>query len=69
MKSADMQRQIESMQNTLKKVKESATLSANDPALVQLERIMQRKVEELAIAKAEEGESLSHCILFAEIDR
>ena len=69
MKPADMQRQIESMQNTLRKVKESAMLSANDPALVQLERILQKKIEEFAIARAEEEEFLSHCILFAEIDR
>lgn len=47
------QRQIDSLQETLKKAKESAVLAPNDPGILELERIMLRTAGELEAAKAE----------------
>lgn len=66
MKSEDLQRQIESMQNSLRRA--SANLPPNDPALGELKRIVQRKIEEVDCAAEEEMMAPSDCILFAEYE-
>lgn len=64
MKSEDLQRQIESMQNSLRKA--SASLPSYDPALSEFKRIVQRKIEEVDCIEEEQIEMPADCILFAD---
>ena len=64
MKSGDLKRQIESMQNSLRKA--SASLPSYDPALSEFKRIVQRKIEEADCVEGEEIAGSADCILFAD---
>ena len=62
------QRQIDSIRNALQKAKNSGMLPPNDPALVELERIMLKKVGELEAAKIEaEGTPGFENLLFGDV--
>ena len=64
----DAQRQIDSLSNALRKAKESPMLSSNDPSLVELERIMHRKIEQLEMARTEEHNAAEfERLFFADI--
>ena len=64
MKSEDIQRQIESMQRSLRKA--SANLGPDDSGVSELKRIMQRKMDEASRAVEEESTAAGRCILFAD---
>lgn len=68
MKSEDIQRQVQSLQDTLRKAKDSAMLAPNDPAVAELERIVMRKIEQTEALKAEESKAVLEHIFFAEDD-
>jgi hypothetical protein len=68
MKSEDIQRQIESMQNSLRKAKDTAMMPSNDPALIELERIVLGKLEELEAEREEEITALSERMFFADYE-
>lgn len=58
------QKAIASILSMLKEAKESAALGPNDPAVVELERIMIRKVGEIEAAETEARDELSFENLF-----
>jgi hypothetical protein len=53
----DAQRQIDAIMKTLNEAKNSSALGPNDPAVVELERIMLTRVAELEAAKTEAREA------------
>lgn len=61
----DAQRQIDSLRNALERAKSSTELPFDAPALVGLEQILFRKIEELESAKKETG---FNNLLFADIE-
>ena len=67
MKSEHIQRQIESMENTLRKAKNTGIVALDDPALCELERVVLMKHEELEIEKERER-FLWECAFFADDD-
>lgn len=63
------QKEIDSIQTILEVAKTSAALGPNDPAVIELERILIRKVGELEAAKTEARDAiLFEKVLFAPND-
>ena len=68
MKAEDFQRQIQSIQNTLKRARDSLLIASNNPAVMEWELILMRKREELEAVESEERTALCERIFFAEDD-
>lgn len=63
------QREIDSIRSAIEKAQDSGMLPSHDPTLIELERIMLERIEELEEAKAEAGDVPRFGnLLFADIE-